>query len=166
VCVDHTSWCHVILDTWLHTNHCSCLHHLLVYLLQLPAGVPQQQQQQQESGAGVVDRQTLLQAQSEPVTSSTWHHASQGNPAASDKQAQQAQQAQPAQREAPHNVEAWLDGAPAQPRTAVHPAAVADADGKSQVNKCFCEVLNTALAIPVEHKKKVCACSSHHKRCI
>ena len=122
--------------TELHTTHCSCVHHLLGYLVQLPAGVSQQQQQQQqqESETRVVDRQVALQAQSEPVTSSTWDHANQGNPAALDKQAQQAQQAQ---REAPQNVEAWFHGAPAQPRTAVHPAADADADGKSQVNKCF-----------------------------
>ena len=121
--------------TELHNTHCSCGYHLRGYLVQLPAGVSQQQQQQQqESETRVDDRQVALQAQSEPVTSTTWHHASQGNPAALDKQAQQAQQAQ---REAPQNVEAWLDGAPAQPRTAVHPAAVADADGRSQVNKCF-----------------------------
>ena len=94
----------------------------------------QQQQQQQESGRSVVDRQAALQAESKPVASSIGGHASQGNPAAFDKQAQQAQ------HEAPQHVEAWLVGAPAQPRTAVNPAA--DADNKSQVNKCvFCEVL-------------------------
>ncbi len=98
------------------------MHHLLGYLVQLPAGVSQQQQQQQESGTRVVDRHVALQAQSEPVTSNTWDHASQGNPAASDKLAQQAQQAE---REAP-----------AQPRNAVHLAAVADVNGKHQVNKC------------------------------
>ena len=104
--------------------------------MQLPAGVSQQQQQhhqqqqQQESDKKVDDRQVALQTQSEPVTSSTWDHASQGNPAALDKQAQQAQQAP---HEAPQNVEAWLDGAPAQPKTAKHLAATADGDGK--VNK-------------------------------
>ncbi|KAL0036557.1 hypothetical protein WJX79_000136 [Trebouxia sp. C0005] len=101
---------------------------------QMPAGISEQQQQQlqqqqQESGTRVVDGQLVLQAQSEPVTSSTGDHASQGNPAAWDKQAQQAQQAQ---REAPQNVEACFHGAPTQPETAVLPAAVADADNKSQ----------------------------------
>ena len=91
----------------------------------------QQQQQQQESGTSVIDRQVALQAESKPVASSIGGHANKGNPAAFDKQAQQAQQAQ---HEAPQNVEAWLVGAPAQPRTAV--SAAADADNKSQVNKC------------------------------
>ena len=124
------------------------MHQLLGYLVQLPAGVSQQQQQQQqqqqESGTRVVDRQVAAQAQSELVTSSTWDRASQGNQAAFDKQAQQAQQAQ---HEAPQDVEAWLDGAPAQPRTAVHLAAVADADSKSQVSICFCQVLKMVLAV-------------------
>jgi type V secretory pathway adhesin AidA len=135
------------------------VHQLLGDLVQLPAGVSQQQQQQQQqqqdSGTRVVDRQVTLQAQSEPVTSSTWDHASQGNPAAVDKQAQEAQQAQQAQREAPQNVGAWLDGAPAQPRAAEHLAAVADADGKSQVSIRFCQMLKTVLATPVEHRKTV-----------
>ena len=142
--------------TELHNTHCSCGYHLRGYLVQLPAGVSQQQQQQQqESETRVDDRRVALQAQSEPVTSSTWDHASQGNPAAVDKQAQEAQQAQQAQREAPQNVGAWLDGAPAQPRAAEHLAAVADADGKSQVSIRFCQMLKTVLATPVEHRKTV-----------
>ena len=129
------------------------MQHLLGYVVQMPAGISEQQQQQlqqqqQESGTRVVDGQLVLQAQSEPVTSSTGDHASQGNPAAWDKQAQQAQQAQ---REAPQNVEACFHGAPTQPETAVLPAAVADADNKSQVNKCFAE---HGIGNPVEHKRR------------